>query len=63
MDSLELKVPAEELEEHLRKVRVMSCPDRKTKYHKAPKEQQKITASQRELKKLNYYGLEIHRFL
>jgi len=52
MDSLELKVPAEELEEHLRKVRVMSRPDRKTKHNKAPKEQQKITASQRELKEI-----------
>jgi len=52
MESLELKVPAEELEEHLRKVRVMSRPDRKTKHNKAPKEQRKITASQRELKEI-----------
>ena len=49
MDSLELKVPAEHLEEHLRKVRVMSSMDRKAKTNKAPKEQQTITATKREL--------------
>ena len=52
MDSLELKVPEEELEEHLRKVRYMSTPDRKAKENKAPKEQQKITASRGELKEI-----------
>jgi len=52
MNSLELKVPEEELEEHLRKVRVMSRPDRKTKHDKAPKEQRKITASETELKEI-----------
>jgi len=31
MDSLELKVPEEELDEHLRKVRYMSTPDRERK--------------------------------
>lgn len=49
MDSLELKVPAEHLEEHLRKVRVMSSMDRQAKTNKAPKEQQTITATKREL--------------
>jgi len=52
MDSLELKVPAESLEEHLRKVRVMSSKDRKAKNNRAPKEQQTITASQRELNEI-----------
>jgi len=52
MDSLELKVPAESLEEHLRKVRVMSARDRKAKTNKAPKEQQTITASKRELSEI-----------
>lgn len=54
MDSLELKVPIEELEEHLRKVRYMSTPDRtrKAKYNKATVTQQTITASDRELKEI-----------
>jgi hypothetical protein len=52
MDSLELKVPADSLEEHLRKVRVMSSMDRKAKTNKAPKEQQTITASKRELNEI-----------
>lgn len=52
MDSLELKVPADSLEEHLRKVRVMSARDRKAKVNKAPKDQQTITASQRELSEI-----------
>lgn len=54
MDSLELKVPQEELEEHLRKVRYMSTPDRtrKAKQNKASVSQQTITASDRELKEL-----------
>lgn len=50
MDSLELKVPAESLEEHIRKVRYMSTPDRKAKHDKAPEEQKQITASDRQLK-------------
>ena len=57
MDSIELKVPKEELEEHLNKVRYQSTPDRekqqprrKTKENKANKEQQTITATDRELK-------------
>jgi len=52
MDSLELKVPAESLEEHLRKVRVMSSKDRKAKKNKASKEQQTVTASKRELNEI-----------
>jgi len=52
MDSLELKVPAESLEEHLRKVRVMSSMDRKAKTNKAPKEQRTITAGKRALKEI-----------
>ena len=50
MDSLELKVPADELEEHLRKVRYMSTPDRKSKINKATQDQQSISASERDLK-------------
>ena len=54
MDSLELKVPEEQLDEHLRKVRYMSTPDRirKAKQNKATISQQTITASDRELKEL-----------
>jgi len=55
MDSLELKVPAEELASHLKKIRHFSAMDkeetpiRKSKTNKAPKEQQEITASNKEL--------------
>jgi len=55
MDSLELKVPAEELASHLRKIRHISSMDkeetpiRKSKTNKASKEQQEITASNKEL--------------
>lgn len=52
MDSLELKVPAEDLEEHLSKLRVQSSRDRKAKENKAPAEQQKITASKNELQEI-----------
>ena len=52
MDSLEIKVPAEELEEHLSKVRVQSSRDRKAKENKAPKSQQQITASKKELQEI-----------
>ena len=52
MDSLEIKVPADELEEHLSKVRVQSSRDRKAKENKAPKEQQEITASKKELQQI-----------
>jgi transposase len=50
MDSLELKVPKEELEEYLRKVRYMSSKERKTKINKASKEEQTITANTQQLK-------------
>src|SRR5690606_15293222 len=52
MDSLELKVPAEDLEEHLSRLRVQSSRDRKAKGNKAPKEQQEITASKSELQEI-----------
>ncbi len=52
MDSLELKVPAESLDDHLRKLRVMSARDRKAKTNKASREQQSITASNRELNEI-----------
>jgi hypothetical protein len=54
MDSLELKVPEEDLDEHLRKVRYMSTPDRtrKAKNNKADESQQTITASEQELTEL-----------
>jgi transposase len=52
MDSLELKVPVEKLEEYLREARYMSSVDRKAKVNKATKAQQTITASERELKGL-----------
>lgn len=53
MDSLELKVPSQDLEAHLAEVRHISERDtevfRKAKENKASKEQQIITASQKEL--------------
>jgi len=57
MDSLELKVPAENLDEYLLKVRHISSMDkepmrRKAKENKASKEQQSITASQSELQSI-----------
>ena len=57
MDSLELKVPKEELEDHLRQVRYMSSPDReqskrKAKENKATHAQQSLTATEGELKEL-----------
>jgi hypothetical protein len=60
MDSLELKVPAEELDEHIRKVRYMSTPDRKAKENKAPKHQKTITASERELKEIKSRNKKWH---
>ena len=54
MESLELKVPEEELEDHLRKVRAMSQADKKKlKEDKASKEQQTLQASEKDLKALN----------
>jgi len=54
MDTLALKVPAEELDEHLRKVRTMSSidkdePHRKSKGDKSGKGQRSISASKKEL--------------
>lgn len=53
MDSLELKVPEEELNEHLAQIRHISNRDketfRKAKENKASKEQQELTASTKEL--------------
>ena len=54
MESLELKVPEEELEEHLLKVRAMSEVDKKKlKENKASKKQQSLSASEGELKALD----------
>ena len=50
MDSLELKVPVEDLEAHLSKVRVQSYRDRTAKHNKADKTQQSISASEKELR-------------
>ncbi len=55
MDTLELKVPKEDLESHLKSIRHMSSMDkdekpiRKSKKNKAPQEQQQLTASKKEL--------------
>ena len=55
MDTLELKVPKEDLESHLRNIRSMSSMDkdqkplRKSKTNKASKEEQEITANDKEL--------------
>lgn len=53
MESLELKVPEEELDDHLRKVRAMSQADKKKlKDNKATKAQRTLQASEKELKAL-----------
>ena len=58
MDSLELKVPVESLDEHLRRVRQIShmdkeeAPYRKAKYDNATEEQKSIQASDKELQGL-----------
>jgi transposase len=56
MDSLELKVPEQYLEAHLADIRHISHRDkdtfRKAKENKASKEQQQITANDRELKEI-----------
>ncbi|WP_165750596.1 transposase, partial [Cellulophaga sp. Z1A5H] len=54
MDTLELKVPEDELEEHLRKVRVFSSmdketPHRKSKGDKSSEEQRSVSSSKKEL--------------
>ena len=53
MESLELKVPEEELYDHLRKVRAMSQSDKKAKKNKASIGQQVIDATEGELKALD----------
>ena len=60
MESLELKVPEEELEDHLRKIRYMSNRDRKAKKDKAPEQQRQISASERELKELKSRNKKWH---
>lgn len=52
MDSVELKVPKDKLEEYIRKARYLSSPDRKSRQNRASKKQQTVTASNRELKAL-----------
>ena len=62
MDSLELKVPAEDLEEHLKKVRAQSSidkghpsdqgPRRKAKQNKADKDQREVRSSKVELQEI-----------
>ena len=54
MDTLELKVPEDELDEHLRKVRALSAmdkevPHRKSKGDRSDKGQRSVTASKEEL--------------
>jgi transposase len=52
MDSLELKVPQQDLDTHLKQVRAISHADRKAKINKASLEQQTITASPDELQEI-----------
>jgi transposase len=53
MESLELKVPKEDLDDHLSKVRAMSQADKKKlKENKASKAEQTLEASEKELKAL-----------
>lgn len=57
MDSLALKVPEQDLEAHLRKIRHISemdkeVPFRKSKHNKAAKNQQSITANAQELQSI-----------
>ena len=54
MDTLELKVPEEELDEHLRKIRAISAmdkevPHRRSKNDRSDKGQRKVTANKKEL--------------
>ncbi len=49
MDSIELKVPEEELDSHLQRIRYQSRPDRQAKENKASKKQQSITSSPQDL--------------
>lgn len=61
MESLELKVPEDELDDHLRKVRYMSNRDRKPKKNKASEEQRQLSASERELKELKSRNKKWHK--
>jgi len=49
MDSLELKVPEDQLEDYLSRARYFSRADRKSKENKASQKQQSLTSSQQEL--------------
>lgn len=49
MESLELKVPEESLEEYLHKYRYMSSPDRKAKINRAEEKQQIVSADKKKL--------------
>ena len=60
MESLELKVPEEELEDHIRKIRYMSNRDRKAKENKAQDQQRQISASDSELKELKSRNKKWH---
>lgn len=60
MESLELKVPEEVLEDHIRKIRYMSNRDRKAKRDKAPEQQRQISASDKELKELKSRNKKWH---
>ena len=58
MDTLELKVPKDALDAHLKRIRVMSAMDkdkpyRQSKVNKAPTEQQLLTANTHELQSIN----------
>ena len=53
MDSLELKVPEESLEEYLHRYRYMSSPDRKAKVNRASEEQKKVSADKKKLQDIN----------
>ncbi|WP_459211890.1 hypothetical protein [Aquimarina rhabdastrellae] len=66
MDSLELKVPANELDVHLAKIRHISNRDkevfRKTKENKATQQQRTITANAKEKKfSVTYYREQYER--
>lgn len=52
MDSLELKVPKESLEEHLQRIRHISAADRPAKVNKASRQQKTINADEQKLKSI-----------
>jgi transposase len=61
MESLELKVPEEDLEDHIRKIYYLSNRDRKAKKDKAPEQQRQISASDRELKEIESRNKKWHK--